>query len=101
MILLFLFLNIAVLVLSFFCIKRKLIQVLKYVGMLEVSFVSFTILFGLLKLIDFMEGYSGSLIEGIATNQSMLIWMFSIMTMIIIHTLIAVKAFLLKNKKGS
>lgn len=48
-----------------------------------------------------MEGYSGSLIEGIATNQSMLIWMFSIMTMIIIHTLIAVKAFLLKNKKGS
>jgi len=96
-ILLFLVLNIAILALSFFCVRRKRIQVLKYVGLLEIAFVSFTILFGLLKLFDYMESNSGSLIEDIITNKSMLFWMISLLIMIIIHTIFATKALLFQE----
>lgn len=96
MIFLFHFLNVSVLALSIFCIRKKQRPVLKYVGMLEVSFVGFSILLGLLMLFDLIEGNPDLYLQEISANRSLFIGITLLGIMNIVHVFLGAKAFLTK-----
>lgn len=69
--------------------------------MLEVSFVGFSILLGLLMLFDFIEGNPDLYLQEISANRSMFIGITLLGIMNIVHVFLGAKAFLTKKKKGA
>ncbi|MBK7650292.1 MAG: hypothetical protein IPJ20_05415 [Flammeovirgaceae bacterium] len=94
-----LLLNGVIIAFSVGCLKKVLaIDLLKHVLILEIACAAFNLLLGLVFFFDFMEHNNEPFLKELIGQSSQLIWMILFATMVIIHTVVCIRIFIVNKK---